>query len=443
MKIAWKDWRLYITAGALAMACVALPFSKFVNQASILALILIWITEGEWRQKIQNATCNIFLVAILVFYLINIIAVLYSDDKKVAYGNLERYFPILFVPLVLATTKTHLSPRALQFIFGSFAFSIIMATGICLFNAFINYKSGVALQGLGTPQFELLHPDISKSFWAAFSYTDLTSAIDIHPGYLALYVCFCIVIIYQWLSINSNWKLQLIGWTGIAYLTIVLLLLSSRVMLIGFAVLVILYMSKAIAAKKIESVKLSLIVVLAIFFLAANPVTWYRTFQEFTVSNYAVENNNHYTNSTEIRLSLWWIAVHSVTSRNFIFGNGTGDTRLTMRDTASTMGISNVLDTHDPHNQFLFTLLATGLFGVAMMTIFLVIPVIAALKTNDILLLGFCILFLCFCMTESALELQKGIGFFSLFSSLLLYRIQGFESASVYPNSLKIKAMSR
>ncbi|HYG00790.1 MAG TPA: O-antigen ligase family protein [Chryseosolibacter sp.] len=439
-----KEWRLYFFIAAFVMACVALPFSKMVSQAGIILLIAIWLTEGNWSKKLQIVKGNLFLVCILLFYMLNVIGVLYSEDKQTAYGNLERYFPIVFVPLIFGTTDTRIPPESLRMMISSFVVAVVCSTLVCLTSAFINYQNGAQLLGLGTPEFDMLHVDISNSAWLAFSYTDLTSALSIHPGFLALYVCFAMIVLHHWSNnLATGKKAQWLCWGAIAYLTTFLLLLSARIMLVTFALLAIVYILKTFNSRKAEALKLIGVLMLAVFLLMANPVTWYRTFQEMFISEYAVEHNNHYTNSTEIRLSLWWLAGSSLNANNVMLGNGTGDTRLTMHETASRLNISNVLNTHDPHNQFLFTLLANGLIGLALISVILFFPLLIALNLNDVLLSGFCILFISLCLTESALELQKGIGFFSLFGSLLLYRINGFEVISAYTQFSKLKAILR
>jgi len=51
-----------------------------------------------------------------------------------------------------------------------------------------------------------------------------------------------------------------------------------------------------------------------------------------------------------------------------------------------------------------------------------VLPAIIAFRNQNILHLMFIALFALLCVTESALEVQKGIAFFSLFNSLFLFQ---------------------
>jgi hypothetical protein len=57
----------------------------------------------------------------------------------------------------------------------------------------------------------------------------------------------------------------------------------------------------------------------------------------------------------------------------------------------------------------------------------LVVPFFMALNRQDYLFIGFIFIFTMLCMTESALEIQKGIGFFSIIFPLLAFQRQTYQ----------------
>lgn len=75
---------------------------------------------------------------------------------------------------------------------------------------------------------------------------------------------------------------------------------------------------------------------------------------------------------------------------------------------------------YNAHSQYLQTSIDLGLVGLTGFLLCLAIPGYVAFKNRDYLMLSFVALFAIVCMTESVLELNKGIVFFSFFISLFL-----------------------
>jgi O-antigen ligase len=92
-----------------------------------------------------------------------------------------------------------------------------------------------------------------------------------------------------------------------------------------------------------------------------------------------------------------------------------------MKATAKKYAITNSIGSNDPHNQFLDTLLRLGFVGLIVLLACFAWPAYWAYQNKDFFYLAFLAVFLMICLTETAFELQKGIVFFSLFNSLLIF----------------------
>jgi O-antigen ligase len=88
---------------------------------------------------------------------------------------------------------------------------------------------------------------------------------------------------------------------------------------------------------------------------------------------------------------------------------------------SETYQVTNVLDSYDPHSEYLYILLSSGIIGLALFFFYLAIGFVNAWQTRDIIFLNFLFLFSVVCITESALELQKGIVFFTIFFSTMTF----------------------
>jgi O-antigen ligase len=177
---------------------------------------------------------------------------------------------------------------------------------------------------------------------------------------------------------------------------------------------------------KTQAVLISVLSVVLLAILYVNPVSRYRNIQEISATPFEVKSNQQYKNSIQIRLSLWWLAITSVDEKNFLLGSGTGDVLDVMKERGQQLAVSNTLNSYDPHNQYLFTLLSHGVVGLMILLMIFTLPVFITWPQRDYFYLIF--LFFCasLCLTESAMELQKGIVFFSIINPLLLIRLNAF-----------------
>ena len=68
------------------------------------------------------------------------------------------------------------------------------------------------------------------------------------------------------------------------------------------------------------------------------------------------------------------------------------------------------------------TQIALGFVGLMVLLIFFYLPAWEAYRFKDFFYLGFISLFTLVCTTESAMESQKGVVFFAIFNSLLVFQ---------------------
>jgi O-antigen ligase len=222
-------------------------------------------------------------------------------------------------------------------------------------------------------------------------------------------------------------------WILTVYFSLFVICLSSRIIIfsLGFIVLLFIVREFFYSSDKTHCIIVATLTIVFTLVLHMNPVSRYRNIQEVTSTPFEIKAGQVQNNSIQIRLSLWWLAVKSINARNFMAGTGTGDVKDTMKLSARKYDIRNLLDSHDPHNQFLFTLLAHGIIGFLILILNFVMPVYYNWIQRDYLYLAFSFLCCSVCLTESALELQKGIVFFALIGSLLLLRVKAFENFAV------------
>ncbi len=414
---------------ALAAAVVSLPFSiRACHYSLFLALIFI-IASGGWRERWPAIVSHPLIIGFGLFFFLHVIGMLYTEDKTMGWFDIEKKVSLFLLPLGLASTS-RFSKRQLSLLWLLFVGTCFIGTLICIAHAF-QLSSGDRLSN-GSPishfmnsQFWNWNPHVSTA-WISFSYEELASGIGIHPTYFSLYLAFCLLLLYKLLhggffSFSKGKQLGLLAL--VFYLGVFIICLSSRIVTIGFLSL------SAVGAfffvknqGRIQRFVTSCAVVGSFVLLVfINPVSRYRFFQEIATSSYEIPSSQPYVLSTTIRASLWWLGLKSLHDVNLVWGAGTGDVEKVMRTTGKKYAITNSIGSYDPHNQFLDTLLRLGFIGLIVLLGCFALPAYWAYQSKDFFYLAFLAVFALICLTETPFELQKGIVFFSLFNSLLIF----------------------
>lgn len=216
--------------------------------------------------------------------------------------------------------------------------------------------------------------------------------------------------------------------------SIFILLLSSRAITIAYIASCIAGLSWIFFHSRRASFAVAgsiTIILLSAASVFINPISRYRSYQEFAQSPLALETGKLYTTSSSIRLSLWWLGVKSINKSNWVIGNGSGDAINAMKATAKKYSITNTINSYDPHNQFIYTFLTLGVVGLLALAACLLTPLLRQGISISFLPISFMGVIFILCLTESVFESQKGIVFFSLFNSLFVFQFQTIRSSQL------------
>ena len=407
----------------LMIAVLAIPFSIQLCHFGILIIVLNWIVQGNWKEKWNLIQQTPQVVFFALYFSWIVFGTFYSEDFANAWLNVEKKFTFAVLPIVLATSTV--SDKNKTFLYQAFVFCCGVGAVICLGSAvyriYINSDLTFLNFGITQPGLLLSNPLFTNN-WQQLSYVALASGIGIHPTYFSVYLIFCICIV-----VSQYYARILNGYVSLAlilFFTLFLALLSSRIILMVILTFALFGLAKAIVnISPISFKKVAIVGTFISLFLilsALNPISLYRDFQEIKSTNFRIRENSMYTNSTEIRLSLWWAGLKTSLRTNSIIGSGSGDTNLEMGETLANHNISNSLNTSDPHHQFINTFIANGLIGLILLLCCYLYPVKQAWLQGNTLQLSFIGLVVLASLTESFLESQKGIVFFVLFQSLAL-----------------------
>jgi O-antigen ligase len=424
--------RKNVSFASIGLAFVALPFSIEICHLALIVFLLVWLTEGKWSEKISMVRTNLVVKLIVAFSVLQLVGMIYTENVINGWLSVEKKAFLLFLPLSLATTFVKLDRKEINTLFDFFTAACIVGTFVCIANGVNEY---LLLQSGETSadQFNYLHSDpaasraaLASTPWLMFSYIELADGIHMHPTYLSLYLAFCVVVlVYRILNRpEPEAREKILTKAIVVYFTIFIVCLSSRIVILSLLVLYVIIAIESFVIKRplLTIVTLVGLIVILAATLFVNPIARYRNINELTSTSYSIQPNTTYKNSTEIRASLWWLGIQSLSSVNPLLGTGTGDVDDLIEAISDRYAIKNILGSYNPHNEFLYILLGNGAIGLILFLLFLAIPFRKAWIERDYVLMGFLFLIVSLCFTETILERQKGIVFFSLIFPLLAFQ---------------------
>ncbi|HEX5169224.1 MAG TPA: O-antigen ligase family protein [Cyclobacteriaceae bacterium] len=413
----------------LSMAVFFLPFSLIACHIALIFFLIISVMQGRTIFKVRSLQ-DLPVILLIALFCILVAGMFYTDNLDSGWKQLEKKIFFFSVPITIAFL---LKPEREEviIILSTFVISCLVASVFCLVN-FVHQMSlltdgTISLSDfnyLSTTPYKQLNP-ASSDHWMLLSYRSLASGIAMHPTYLSLYLAFSVIIIIHFFDTSriQSGRARLIGLLLIAYFSIFIIFLSSRIIIVALSSLLIFTILRNDKVQGVgrRLVYAFMVTIVLVALILVNPVTRYRCYQEFLVSSISIKPGQLYKNSTEIRASLWWVGLKSIRNINWVWGSGTGKSQDIMKETSDRYQVKNILMSDNPHSQFVCTVLQHGIIGLLVLIAILVIPMVSALSRKEYLIFGFCSLVVLSCLTETVLERQKGIDFFAVFYPVLLF----------------------
>ena len=399
------------------LCVITLPWHATANNISLILLTTLWIADGDFKLKWQRLKAAKWTLPFLLYYLILLIGMLYTDDVSRGLVMLDKKIIFLAFPIIVATDRA-LSAKFLGFLKRSFVYSSSAAVLVCLMLAAYSFFQGSPTENFDirtNEYFMLFHPGASPA-WPYFSYIELANGVGIHPGYLSMYLVFCMVILFteNYQTRNERIINSILGFMIVC----TLVLLASRtatLAFIGSATYILVKKNQEKQFKVYIPIVLSSLLLGLLLWLI--PVAKFRVIEEPMITKYKADTTVTDWNSVSYRL-LEWQGSWSVIKANWFAGVGTGGNRKAVAHFYNHFSSSTAGLDLNAHNEYLQVWTESGVLGIITFLLCLTVGVFPL--RYDSSYGSFVIIFGVMCLTESMGELQKGITFFCLFQSLFL-----------------------
>jgi len=396
----------YVFGLCLVVISLLLPV-KF-NSIAIAVLGLGWIVNNPVTHfgKLKN---NFVALGFIGFYMLHGIGLLYSVNMDYGGKEMEYKLSMLLVPLIIATGP-RLNKIQFRFFLKVFYHAVIVCIGLAIILAMQKY----------------LQDETGLHIINFFTYRNFSTPVGFDPIYFALFIVFgSFAYTYDnWIDDyltdrdHTKWKMLL----PLLLMFVTLVFLSSRMETMVFvfsAFCVAGYYAIRTGKWKIPVTLFILLPILTFALISVNPDNLARYSEMVDMEADYTENK---WGGRSIRIEKWKNAVECW-MQSPIIGVGTGD----MKDELVKTYAKNDFDIavayrFNPHNQYLQTGVALGIFGVIVLVILLLIMFSKGWYNKDWLLMVFVVIVSSSMLTESMMERQKGLVFIVFFSCLLYER---------------------
>lgn len=427
------DWQIFynkLRQFAIIFFVVSLPFGIYIlNNIAIFILAACWLFESSLATKWQRIKHNRLFLVFIQLFLVYIAGLAYSENHSQGFFEIEKKLSVLLFPLVFATLNP-ISSEDMKQLFKWFIIFTSLASLVCLsYAVYLNYKEGYTLSFLyDALVFNKRYPGKYNffNFWY-FTYKLLVSPIHMHPVYFAMYLVFssCLAVWLWWdmSGVKKNRNVLVVLLLMFNFISVVLLASRTQLfILLLLATFFIIYQAY-VRKRLIRGVLFILLVYsLGLVFILLNPFTRERFIDSNKVGVH-FSNNKYGEGGLSLRMHKWKYTLETI-RENVLFGTGTGDSQDRLQETYKKHDFKIGYNLRfNAHNQFLQVALELGVIGLISFLICLFVPLYYAFKEARWLYVVFLIIFLISCLTESMLEVNKGIVFYTFFNSLFAFHL--------------------
>ena len=393
---------------------ISLIFSfRAISSICIGAILLAGIVSNRLAlpSLFQKDSRKLFLAGCALLFLLQVVALLYTNDMQQGLNNVRIKAGLLITPLAICFSF-YLNADTRKKLFSHYCLILAVATLYCLGISFLNY------QGAND---SLL-----------FFYHTLVSPLKQHAVYFSLLVIIGLIFLLESIAKKDFLLTRLFHICLILYLSIFLFLLSSKLVIVFYLFYLLFYFIRILKRNRLNRLAVTGSIILSLTFVSLvfairNPVS--ERFYEIIKGDIKVITQDRfdkgdYFNGLQFRLLQWKFVAEILNENNrWWTGVSPGDAQHLL----NKKYISKNMYTGDPeradrgyliyntHNQFLETLLQNGIIGLGVLLIICFSLLKMAMQKKSRMASFIVLLLLAWLFTESAFETQYGILIFTFF----------------------------
>jgi hypothetical protein len=387
----------------LTLLLLSLPFNLFYSHLFLIGLALHTIIQIR-RADIKPILTSTNFVLSAVFF-VTLFSVIYSTNKPQAFTELGRQVTILLIPLIFCFNPLDVKKYRHSFL-------LVFSLGCTITISYLFLKAIFTIKYYHLPIKALASP--------AFTNHNFSEPLDIHATFFSMQIAIALVYLLYVLVKETVKAYKLFWFICCGVLALGILQLSSKSIFI--ALLLIINIALPWFMLKGRS-RFRFLAVSASIFVAVMAGIYTRdTFKE----RYVTELKKDLSQSTDAeltdpRLSRWSVAI-GVGAQSPVIGHGAGTEIGLLKDPFfDHQFYRSYLAGLNAHNQFISFFIKSGVAGLLIYLFVLTVGIRAAIAKRDLLLMAFMVIITAVSLSENFLDVDKGIFFYGVFFSLLIF----------------------
>jgi O-antigen ligase len=394
-----------ITYYHLVAFVISLPFNRIYSELA-LASLLVHTLVNLRKENFRQVRWKEVLIPASI-YLLTLLATVYTKYTDNAFSEWERQAALLLFPLIIALNA---------FDFRRYILNIVLAMAFsCAFTVLCLY--GAAFRAIVVHQLPLV-----SIFRNAFLNHNFSARIDMHATYFSMYIALAAAAaVYAFFKTETKRNKYLYAFLGIVLMA-GLIQLSSRAVLISFALI----MNMLVPTFWIEKTKRSVYMILSLVITVS--VLFFFTRNDSLKTRFIVGMKEELTQNDAINnllepRALRWSSAKQLMLGSPVYGYGSGSEIPLLKEVYYEHQLYNsYLNSLNIHNQYLSMFIKTGALGLLLLLFVLFAGFRRAIQSKDGLFCAFLIIVTTVFFSENVLDGNKGIFFFAFFYSLFYIR---------------------
>lgn len=406
------------------------PILPYAIRSIVTILILVFTVLSYFYDSQSKKTSNIKILIITISpFVFLAISVLYSTNLEVALDDLTQMVSFLVFPIVFFNNSWRIKDKHIKIIQIIFCASITALVIYQAVNSLINLDfllmepTRVELKSNGLLNAHSVSVDELKTIKIRRFRKFNSEAVDTHPTYQALWIVFSLFLIAK-LNFKKSIKFKVLAVIVFIALFFWLILISSRMPIIsGLIGLFVVIFLTSLSFKKRVAILILFCSIFTMSYFFVNTIKV--RVDEVFVTGFTIpkkEDKVRKFNSTNVRNGIHYCSL-KLAKDNFLYGSGIGDIQELLTGCLINEVNPKIYSwrNFNTHNQYLFFLISTGVFGLLCFLISLFIPFKIAFNNQDLVYIYFLIIVSSVFLTENLLARNDGILFYSFFNALFLF----------------------
>ena len=390
--------------------CIAIVYSMlfltYLNSVLSIGLVLFWLLFSQKTIAPKSKKTRLMMV-FMGLYLIGVIGLLHTTNIKAGLATLETQSAILFFPLIFGTIS-FLGPLFIKRITDHVLIATSIASLAGLAYGIYNFSQTGNSDSLTGDRILIFH---------AF-----------RPTSMGLFCLLSIVIAVEKIRSTPATR-KLLLYACIVLMSVMVFLLSIRLIIVCWLLIALFFTLKLLPGWKSKFIAITACVALFIissFTIPRVKRQWNELLDFSSQSMIKLDQDSSLGRGwggKAIRIAIWTCSF-DILKQHWVTGVGTGDVQDSLQKAYENRKFyfASIYNRYNAHNQYLQVLLATGVPGLAILVCCLLYPLWNYRKyfSGNIYLL-FLVLFGIMGCTETILEVNKGIMWYSFFNSIFAF----------------------